>query len=221
MYYLVNLKKYMPGKVILEACVEDLHEAIHALRGGAHQLEVCSSLDKDGLTPDESILRDIIEKVKLPSKVMIRCREGDFFYSQEEINKMVSEMQRLKAFKIDGFVFGALAKDAEGKTGLDLNAIYQICKTAFPFPVTIHKAIDSCDDILSQVRQLRQISNIKFILSSGGAIDARSGAAVLKQMQEDAGDQIRIIAAGKITPQNLPDIRSLTGLMYYHGRKIV
>jgi len=211
----------MPGKVILEACVENVHEALLAFQGGAHQLEVCSCLDKDGLTPDESILREIVEKIKLPLKVMIRCREGNFFYSQEEIHQMISEMQRLKAFKIDGFVFGALSKDSEGRTGLDLHAIYQICKAAFPYPVTIHKAIDACDDILSQVRQLRQIANIRFILSSGGAVDALSGALVLRKMQEEAGEQIHVIAAGKITPKTLPDIKNSAKLLYYHGRKIV
>jgi copper homeostasis protein len=211
----------MPAKIILEACVESIHEALHAAQGGAHQLEVCSNLDKDGLTPHESLLREIVEKIKLPSKVMIRCRDGNFFYSQDEIHQMIAEMQRLKAFKIDGFVFGALSKDSEGNTALDLHAIYQICKAAFPYPVTIHKAIDACDDIITQVRQLKQIANIKFILSSGGASDALTGAPVLKKMQEEAGEQIQVIAAGKITPHNLPEIKNLTGLLYYHGRKIV
>jgi len=206
---------------ILEACVENTDEAIEAFLKGAHQLEICSHLNKDGLTPDEFILHDIISKVKLPCKIMIRCRDGNFEYTNDEINIMTAQIQKLKSYRIDGFVFGAVTKNVHNHTILDIKAIYQICKAAFPFPVTIHKAIDQCFNILGEVEILKNISNVRYILSSGGELDAISGAQMLSKMQKASGKKINIIAAGKITPDNIQQIIAKTELKIYHGRKIV
>jgi copper homeostasis protein len=65
------------------------------------------------------------------------------------------------------------------------------------------------------------ISNVKFILTSGGAATAVDGITSLKSMQSTAGSYIKIIAAGKVTPENLPYLIEKTGLQYFHGRKIL
>jgi len=211
----------MINDIIIESCIETVEEAIYAAQNGASQLEVCSSLSKDGLTPDENTVAEIIKAVRIPVKVMIRSREGDFYYSPEEIQVMIAQIQRFKTYKIDGFVFGALVKDKNGNNTLDIASIYQICKAASPYHVTIHKAIDLCTDIVGEIKKVKSISNIKYILTSGGKVDAVSGAKILKNMQKEAGFDIQIIAAGKITRNNLAQITGLTELKYYHGRKIV
>ena len=189
--------------MIIESCVENLDEAVHAVNNGAHQVEICRDLAHDGLTPDENELIKIISTIKIPCKVMIRSRAGDFFYTHEEIQDMIREIQRLKSYRIDGFVFGALSH------------------AAYPIPVTIHKAIDLCTDILKEVEKLKNVNNVKFILSSGGAKDAASGLQTLNAMQKQAGDSLQVIAAGKITKDNLPSLSKKLKLNYFHGRKIV
>jgi copper homeostasis protein len=211
----------MHRTIILESCVESKTEAISAQKNGAHQLEICSRLDLEGLTPKVETVRDIRLSVNLPCKVMIRCREGSFYYSQDEINTMVGEIHTFKAFKLDGFVFGALTKDEGNTIKPDINAINQICKAAFPQSVTIHKAIDLCHDILLSIELLKEITNVKFILSSGGAQNAVSGAEMLVRMQLKAGKNISVIAAGSINPSNLYTLVESTGLNYFHGRRIV
>lgn len=207
--------------ITIEACVETLDQAVDAMSKGAHQLEICSNLSEEGLTPVESILVEILSKVRIPCKVMIRSRPGNYFYQHDEINQMVSQINQYKSYGIEGFVFGALKKDNKGCNVLDMKAIYQICKASFPINVTIHKAIDQCDDIISQIKRLKQVSNIKFILSSGGSKDAYIGAEYLKKMQIEGGNQIQIIGAGKITPENIEDIIAASKLQYLHGRNIV
>lgn len=211
----------MNNDIVLESCVETVDESIYAAQNGALQLEVCSHLSKDGLTPDESLVAEILQNVRIPIKVMIRSREGNFYYSPEDIQQMIAQIQRFKAYKIDGFVFGALIKDRYGRNTLDIASIYQICKAASPYHVTIHKAIDLCNDILSEISKVKPISNVKYILTSGGQPDAASGVQTLKAMQKEAGSDVEIIAAGKITTKNLKQIVRQTGLKYYHGRKIV
>lgn len=208
-------------KMTLEACVESVEEAIQAAAHGAMQLEVCSHLDRDGLTPSIELLKDIIEQVNIPIKVMIRNKGGNFNYTNEDIRMMQESIQQVKSLDIAGIVFGANIKDTHGHIIMDMNAIFQICKAAHPLPVTIHKAIDECNDLIKEVKALKTVSNIEFILSSGGAKTAMEGKKQLAEMQKEAGNNIRIIAAGKITPSNLTLLHEHLHLNYYHGRKIV
>jgi copper homeostasis protein len=207
-------------QIIKEACVETVEEAVIAANNGAHQLELCSHLAQDGLTPSDILILETIKAVKIPVKVMIRSRAGNFIYSKDEVDHMIADILRLKAYKIEGFVFGAVLED-ENETKLDIGTIYQLCKAAFPVPVTIHKAIDSCTHLNDEVKKLMIISNVKYILTSGGAKTAVEGLIHLKSMQSTAGSYIKIIAAGKVTPENLPYLIEKTGLQYYHGRKIL
>lgn len=208
-------------KMTLEACVESVDEAIHAVENGATQLEVCSNLEKDGLTPEIALIKEITEQVNVPIKVMIRLRAGNFTYLNDEIKSMQESIQQIKSLPISGLVFGATVTDANGNKIMDMNAILQICKAAHPIPVTIHKAIDECTDILKEVRALKTISNIAFILTSGGAKTAADGKKMIAAMQKEAGNHIQIIAAGKILPSNLTSLHKVLNLNYYHGRKIV
>jgi copper homeostasis protein len=207
--------------IIIESCVELLEEAQYAEANGANQIELCSRLDLDGLTPDLESIQQITNHLKIPVKVMIRNKPGDFIYTHEEIGSMLDEIQKIKSFNIGGFVFGALKLDEKGNHTMDLNAIFQVCKAAYPHPVTIHKCIDKCEDILVEVNSLKDIFNVKSILTSGGMSTAKEGADMLKAMNVEASGKVNIIAAGKITKANLKDLIAETGLTYYHGKKIV
>ncbi len=205
----------------LEACVESIDEAIYAVAQGASQLEVCSHLDKDGLTPDVALIKEITEQLNIPIKVMIRNKAGGFKYSNEDIKIMQESIQQMKALPIAGIVFGANIINGHGNTIMDMNAIFEICKVAHPLPVTIHKAIDECTDIIKEVKVLKTVSNIEYILTSGGEKTAIDAKKMLVAMQNEAGNNIQIIAAGKITPSNLMALHQAVNLNYYHGRKIV
>ncbi len=206
---------------ILEACVETMAECRHALAHGADQLEVCSRMDLDGLTPDIEFVEQIIKEIQLPVKVMIRNRGGNFIYNDDEIDEMVLSIRKFKSLSIHGFVFGALSEGKKNTLTIDMSAIYRLCREAAPFPVTIHKAIDLCTNISGEVPKLKSVNNIRFILSSGGQTTASEGADMLVTMQALALPGIEIIAAGKITNDNRMSIAQKTQLRYYHGRKIV
>ena len=79
--------------ICLEACVETLEEAILAERNGANRLELCSRLDLDGLTPNLNLTKKIMEKISIPIKVMIRERDGNFVYSDDEILAMQNKIE--------------------------------------------------------------------------------------------------------------------------------
>ena len=52
----MELKK----NILLEACVETLDEALLAQKKGAGRVEICSRLDLDGLTPNDSFGKNCI-----------------------------------------------------------------------------------------------------------------------------------------------------------------
>jgi copper homeostasis protein len=58
-------------------------------KNGATQIELCADLANDGLTPDYDLIKEVKSKVKIPVKVMIRPRAGNFVYTIREINKMI------------------------------------------------------------------------------------------------------------------------------------
>ncbi|MBU3843127.1 MAG: copper homeostasis protein CutC, partial [Candidatus Fusobacterium pullicola] len=59
------------------------------------------------------------------------------------------------------------------------------------------------------------------ILTSGTKETALEGKEILKKMIKEAGDEIIIIVAGKVTKENLDKISTLIPTKEYHGKKIV
>ncbi len=207
--------------MILEACIETLQEAQYAYENGAHQLEVCSQLEFDGLTPSHEFVVSLQNSVPLPLNIMVRCRGENFEYSDDEMEEMVRSIHSLKTLNPHGFVLGCTQKTAYGEISLDIDKIRILADAAYPYPVTIHKAIDICTDILQEVDKLKLIDNIKFILTSGGAPTAEKGVDLIKKMKELSAPHIKIRAAGKVTKDNIDRLHSSLGLEHYHGRKIV
>lgn len=70
---------------LLEVCCGHLESVDAAVAGGARRIELCTSLELDGLTPPVSWIREV--KARHPSlivHVLIRPRAGDFVYSNRE-----------------------------------------------------------------------------------------------------------------------------------------
>ena len=87
--------------------------------------------------------------------------------------------------------------------------------------VTIHKAIDTCQDPVREAKKLMDLKNVSAILTSGGESTAIQGAAKISEMILEVGEKITIIAAGSITNSNLHFVHELIGADCYHGRRIV
>ena len=203
--------------IVKEACVERLDEAILAEKNGANRIELCSRLDLDGLTPHRNMIKDVINSVKIPVKVMIRPRAGNFVYRDQELDVMKDDILYCKRVNVSGVVLGVLKED---KT-VDLIATRILSDMASGLEITFHKAIDEVSSIFTELDRLRSIQAVTNILTSGGADSAMEGSDTIKEMVARYKDQLTIIAAGKITEQNLIKVRQLTGAQEYHGRKIV
>ena len=203
--------------ICLEACVETLEEAIIAEKKGANRLELCSRLDLGGLTPNFNLTKKVVEKILIPIKVMIRERDGNFIYSENEILAMQSQIEIFKSIGVLEVVFGTLNINNK----VDIQVTTRLAKHAFPMNVTFHKAIDQTSNILSELQNIKSIPEVSSVLTSGGKINAESGYKIIKEMIHIADNKINIIAAGSITNKNLEYLHKKIGAVDYHGIKIV
>jgi copper homeostasis protein len=207
----------MNNTLIFEACVETMEDALAAEQHGANRIELCSALDQDGLTPSPELTMLCIQNLSIPVMAMVRPRAGNFVYTEAEIQLMESEIEFFKQSGVAGVVFGLLTEDGS----VDVENTRRLVKLALPLEVTFHKAIDYSNDILKSFQELNSINGITRVLTSGGMDTAWNGREFLKQMQELPGRRIKIIAAGKVLPENRGQIAEFTGVSELHGKHIV
>jgi len=207
----------MDTTLIFEACVETLEDASAAEQRGANRIELCSALDQDGLTPSPELTMQCVQNLSIPVMAMVRPRGGNFVYTEAELLQMESEIKFFKQSGVAGVVFGLLTDNG----AVDVENTRRLAKLASPLEVTFHKAIDYSDDILKSFQELNAIDGITRVLTSGGMDTAWNGRHILKQMQDLPGRQIKIIAAGKVLPENRTQIAEFTGATELHGKRIV
>ncbi len=203
--------------IIKESCVETFEEAVIAEKNGADRIEICSDLHLDGLTPSRKLVLRIVKSLKIPTKVMIRPRSGDFCYNMQEIKDMLDDISYFKSLDVFGVVFGVLNDD----NTVNISLTNKLVDQADTLEVTFHKAIDSCDNILDELRMIIQNTKVASMLTSGGFNDAISGHEIIKEMIKIAGKNISIIIAGSVTKDNIVSLHKLIKGEEYHGRQIV
>ena len=201
---------------VKEVCVESFRETLAAIASGATRIELCEHLACGGTTPSYGTIRQVTEKLDIPVMVMIRPRGGDFCYSEDEFEIMCHDIEICRQLRATGVVFGLLNPDQT----IDIERTANLVQRARPMEVTFHKAIDESKDILYAVKQLKNIG-VDRILTSGGEPTAVEGSELLLKMIEIAGDQLKIIVAGKVTWENFDEIRELIPSSDYHGRRLV
>lgn len=203
--------------LIREACIDSLKAALTAQIKGADRTELCGDLSVGGITPNYALIQAVQQKCTIPTKVMIRPRGGNFVYSEKEIRQMEKDIDFCKKNNIPEVVFGILTPDNQ----IDIINTQRLAKRAFPMKITFHKAIDEVNNIPEAVEILNALPEITSVLTSGGQATAFKGREMLKQMQSLARPSLKIIAAGKITDQNIHLLHSKINLEEYHGKLIV
>lgn len=205
--------------MILEACVGNLNDALSAQSKGAQQLELCDRLDLDGNSPPIQMVKAVTEALDIPTKVIINPKPFDYQYSQEELQSIADYIKSISIYNVEGLVFGPVDKDGFP----DLDAIDFISNVS-DLPLTYHKAIDSCTDILSATQMLVDHDTISYILTSGGKKTANEGRSKIQEMKlliEKSESSIKLIGAGRITNDNIYSLHQQLNLDLYHGKLIV
>lgn len=202
--------------MIREKCIGSFLEALEAQELGAERVELCDNLTEGGTTPSYGTIKMAVEKLNIPAFVIIRPRGGDFYYTPEEIEIMKEDIKICKELGVKGVVIGALNRD----NTINYDAIKDMIDLAKPMSITFHKAIDELENPVTEVKKLANLG-VNRILTSGTKETALEGENILREMIKEAGEDIIIIVAGKVTKDNLNEISNLIPAKEYHGKKIV
>lgn len=198
----------------VEACVTNVEQAVHAASQGADRIELCIRLETEGMTPDRSLVQQVLDAVDIPVRVMIRETESGYEVDDIVLQKMIARITELHDLPIDGFVIGIVKNNA-----IDRPAMQQLIDVCKPYHITFHKAIDLTDNIETEIEFLNTCETIDTILTSGGAVRATEGLEqILKLKSMFHG---HVMPAGKILKADLPALHEKLGLNWYHGRAIV
>ncbi len=202
--------------MVREKCIGSFLEALEAQELGAERVELCDNLTEGGTTPSYGTIKMVVEKLNIPAFVIIRPRGGDFYYTPEEIEIMKEDIKICKELGVKGVVIGALNRD----NTINYDAIKDMIDLAKPMSITFHKAIDELENPVTEVKKLANLG-VNRILTSGTKETALEGENILREMIKEAGEDIIIIVAGKVTKDNLNEISNLIPAKEYHGKKIV
>ena len=201
--------------LVVEVCVESLADVVSACEAGADRIELCGDLSAGGVTPALEIVREAVETCRRKHvKVfcMLRCRGGDFVYSQDEKDLMLQDCKDLVDAGSDGIVTGALLSDCS----IDYAFIRKVKEVFGELPVTFHKAFDDTkDDIVTLMHALRDVG-VSRILTSGRKPTAVEGIDTLQRMI--AVDQPVVVVAGSVRYHNIRYLLAATGAAEIHSR---
>ena len=201
----------MDYKLTLEVCCADLHSVRAAIEGGAHRVELCQALGLDGLTPSAGMIETAVG-MGIPVQVLIRPREGDFVYDEDEVLCMQRDIRHAKQLGVHGVVIGALKPDGS----IDTEMIRRLVSEAEGLSITFHRAFDVCAQPLEALEQIIALGCHR-LLTSGQAPTAEQGIPFLRKLVEQAAGRISIMPGAGVNPQNAHRILSETGAREIHG----
>jgi len=184
--------------MIIEVCAESYEYAMKAEKAGADRIELCKDLYLDGLTPDYETAKRTIDSLKIPVFILIRPREGDFIYSDEEFELMKRDIVKFKKMGCKGIVSGVLNDD----NSIDIKRTNELVELSRPLEFTFHRAFDVVSDPLEEIENLIRLG-VDRILTSGKKEKAIEGIELLKELKNIYQNRIIIMPGGGINKSNI------------------
>lgn len=204
----------MKTEPIIEICCAGADDVAAAVEGGASRIELCAALSSEGVTPSPGLIAEALRIAgDVPVTVLVRPREGNFCYSPREIDVMVADVRAIRAAGAAGVTIGALTAERmpDGKT------MKRLIEAAGPnMQLTFHRAIDDCADPVAAMDILAELGFDR-VLTSGAATSAMEGAETIRKMMERASGRLEIMPGGGVRPENIAELRSLTGARQFHS----
>jgi len=203
-------------KIIREACVENLQQALKAEKNGAERLELCNNIACGGTSNAYGVMKSVIQAVNIPVMCMVRPRGGDFVYSDAEFESMKDDIEICRRLGATGVVSGVLLSNGN----IDIERTKLLVDLCEAMCFTFHKAFDLCPDPFQAVEDVIK-TGANRLLTSGQKQTAENGINLLNQLHSLAAGRIKVVAAGKITHLNLRNLQNNTLITEFHGKKIV
>ncbi|AYD01565.1 copper homeostasis protein CutC [Neorhizobium sp. NCHU2750] len=197
--------------VLLEVCVDSAEGLAAAIEGGAERIELCSALDLGGLTPSRGLMA-LAARMPVPAYAMIRPRAGDFVFDAASRDVMLADIDAARQSGLAGVVLGA----SLGNGRLNVDLLASLAERAEGMGRTLHRAFDLVPDADEALEQAIALG-FERILTSGLAVKAPDGMAMLHHLVERADGRLSTMAGSGITPGNVAHIAAATGVSEVHA----
>ncbi|PKP30323.1 MAG: copper homeostasis protein CutC [Bacteroidetes bacterium HGW-Bacteroidetes-16] len=208
----------MNPRIRIEVCCGSAQSAINAQAGGAHRVELCQNPEAGGTTPSAGEILMARKQLSIALHVLIRPRDGDFLYSEHELEIVRQDILFCKSVGVNGVVIGFLTKNGD----IDQRLTKEMIELAHPMSVTFHRAFDVCREPKTALEQLI-VMGVDRLLTSGQQPTAAAGSALIKQLVQQAGKRLVVMPGSGIREHNIQGLIEITGAPEYHvsARKTV
>jgi len=187
----------------IELCASSISSIIDSNKFNIDRIELCSEIGIGGVTPSIGFVEESLKYSKVPIRVLIRPRSGNFVYDKNEINVIKKDILILKKYPIEGFVIGFT--DVSGNLLFEeLKKVVEICDQK---KLTFHRAFDVLKNPFNDVDKIIQLG-FDTILTSGQKENVNDGLEFIKEIKEFTGGKINIMPGGGINNINIKKISS-------------
>ncbi|HOC13920.1 MAG TPA: copper homeostasis protein CutC [Propionicimonas sp.] len=174
-------------------------DAERAEAGGADRIELCGTLDEDGLSPTPQLVDQVRRATSIQLRVMVRLRAG-FGTDGGEAVRLRGLMASYADAGADGMVLGFL----NGLGDVDVGVVTELVGDG-TWPWTFHRAVDACLDADKAWAALRTLPRLDQVLTAGSARDVEHGLSdLLARAKADPWAASVIMAGGGLHPDHVP-----------------
>jgi len=195
----------------LEIIAFTIESCAIAQASGANRIELCDNPGDGGTTPSYGFIKAAREKLHIELYCMIRPRDGDFFYSDDEFEIMKNDVQNAKQLGCDGVVIGLLNKDGS----VDKERSKKLVELAYPMGVTFQRAFDRVNDPFKALEDIIE-TGCERILTSGLVPNCLDGAPLIAKLVQQANERIVIMPGSGLRSSNVIEVAKITGATEFH-----
>ena len=196
----------------LEIIVLSVEDALAAEAGGATRLEVVRDIHEDGLTPDVRLVEDLLARVRLPLRVMVRPRNTFVVGDESHRAEIVRDASLLADLPVD-VVTGYMRPAAAGGTELDEDALALVAERLPHARLTVHRVVERLT--VHPAEALRRCAQVDRVLSAGAGRDWTERAAALARLQAEIAP-VRVIVGGGVSAEAVAPLSAVGTLHELH-----
>lgn len=197
---------------IIEIATSDFETTKAAVQGGADRIELCANLTEGGTTPSLGTIRKCRDAFGVQLYPIIRPRGGDFLYTADEFEVMMTDALLCKELGCDGIVAGMLQADGT----IDKDRMARLVDAVYPLQVTFHRAFDRCRDPYEALEQLKEMG-CERILTSGQQPLVTDGLELVAELNRLADGDIIIMPGSGVRKENIKMLAEQTGCSEFHS----
>jgi copper homeostasis protein len=173
-------------------------------------------IHEDGLTPALALVEQLLQRVRIPLRVMVRPRNtflvGDALH-RDEIARDAAQFADLPVDVVTGYVRAS----ADGSSELDEDALALVAARVPRARITVHRAVERISAHPGDA--LRRCAQVDRVLSGGGAGTWQVRADALERLQAGIAP-VRVIVGGGVTVEGVEALAVRTTLRELHVGRI-